>query len=360
MIWYVLGLLAVTWVINHLVLTFGFNGLTYSLITEGKDYEIGEKISISSVVENNKLLTVTYLKVEEYFPAHFSVAKNVYSLFILPFQRVKRTYKVYAEKRGLHRIKETVLELGDFVGFNSELRKVAINQEIVILPKKLELTESIAPLGPLSGDVSVRRWIIDDPLVTVGIREYTGNEPQRFIHWPSSAKHGSLMVKNFDFTSDNTVLVILNVETAKPRWQPIEEELVDEAVSLTRGVLEEFQELNIPYGLATNAYNEQSGGWDYYYPAGLGAGHLATLLHTLGRIHFRIPGFFENTLRDMRRRQGNYTTVVIVTPRILESYIEPIEKLAKAVPRTVVIAVEGEHMEALSENIIKFRSKKDA
>ncbi len=359
MIWYVLGLLALTAALNHLVLSYGFNGLTYRLTVPAKDYEIGEEIPISSVVENNKLLAVSYLRVDEFLPAHFGEVKNVYSLFIRPFQRVKRTYKIQGEKRGLHKINKAWLELGDFVGFKSGLRVVAMNEEIVVLPRKLELAESIAPLGPFGGDISVRRWIIDDPLMTIGIREYTGNEPQRFIHWPSSVKHGNLMVKNFDFTSDNSVLVILNVEGTKPSWKPIEEELLEEAVSLARGVLEEFEELKIPYGLATNAYNEQSGDWDYYYHAGLGAGHLGTLLHTLGIIHFRVPGFFENTLRDIRRKKGNYTTVVIVTPRILESYLEPIELLAKAVPRTVVIAVEEENLDTLSENIIKYRGKRD-
>ena len=357
MIWYVLGLLALTSVINYLVLLFGFDGLTYYLTTEAKDYEIGEAIPVASVVENNKLLTVSYLKVEEFFPAHFNVAKNAYSLFIMPFQRVKRTYKVSAKKRGLHRINRAVLELGDFIGFKSERKEINMDEEIVVLPKKLELAESIAPLGPLGGDDSVRRWIIDDPLMTIGIREYTGNEPQRFIHWPSSVKHGSLMVKKFDFTTDNSVLVILNVETMKPCGKPIEEELIEEAVALARGVLEEFEELNIPYGLATNAYNEQSEDWDYYYHAGLGAGHLGALLHTLGYIHFRVPRFFENTLRDIYRKRGNYTTVVIVTPRILESYLEPIDLLAKAVPRTVAIAVEDEYLDDLGENIIKYRWK---
>lgn len=357
MIWYVLGLLAITFAINHLVLLHGFDGLNYYLSVKAKDYEIGEEISLTSVVENNRLMVVSYLRVDEQFPAHFNVARNVYSLFILPYQRVRRTYKICARKRGLHRINEALLELGDFVGFRSELRRAVMRVEMVVLPKKLALKESIAPLGPLDGEISVKRWIMDDPLMTIGIREYTGNEPQRFIHWPSSARQGSLMVKQFDFTSDNSVLVILNVEATKSRWQAIEEELIDEAVSLTRGVLEEFEELKVPYGLITNAYNEQSRGWDYYYHSGLGQGHLGVLLNTLGRIHFKIPDAFENTLRDVRRTMGNYTTAVIVTPRVLEPYLEPINLLAKAVPRTVVIAVEGEHMDALSDNIVKYRSK---
>jgi hypothetical protein len=297
--------------------------------------------------------------VEEQFPAHFSAQENVYSLIILPWQRVKRTYKIHAQKRGLYRITQASLELGDFVGFTSEQKTIALREEIVVLPRKLRLAESIAPLGPLGGEVSVKRWIIDDPLITIGIREYTGNEPQRFIHWPSSARHDSLMVKKFDFTSDNSVLVILNVEASRPRWQPIEDEVVEQAVSLARGVLEEFEELKTPYGLVTNAYNDQSGNWDYYHHAGLGAGHLGALLHTLGRIHFKVPDLFENTLGDMRRMMGHYTTAVIVTPRILDTYLEPLNLLAKVVPRTVVISVEGERLEALSENILKYRGNSD-
>jgi hypothetical protein len=360
MIWYVLGLLALTLIINYLVLFFGYTDLTYSFGIENKDYEIGQEIEVSSVVENNKMLSVSFLKVEEHFPPHFSVPKNIYSMFIMPFQRVRRKYKVSVNKRGCHRIELANLELGDFVGFRSEQRKMPISQKVVVLPKKVELSESIVPLGALGGDLSVRRWIIDDPLITIGIREYTGNEPQRFIHWPSSAKFGSLMVKKFDFTTDNSVLVIINVETMKPCWKAIEEELIDEAVSLARATLEEFESLSIPYGLVTNAYNEEADAKGFIHHTGLGAAHLGTLLHALGCIQFRNPGFFENTLRDVRRMRGNYTTAVIITPRILETYIEPLQLLAKAVPRTVVIAVEDENLEGLNSSIIKYRSKKNA
>lgn len=357
MIWYVLGFLVLTFIINHLALLFGFADLTHYLEIPGRDFEIGEEIPVSSVIENAKLLTVSYLRVEEYFPPHFSVSKNVYSLFVLPFQRVRRSYCVYGKKRGLFRLEQAMLELGDFIGFWTERKRTALAQEIVILPAKRPLTESIVPLGPLGGDVSVRRWLIDDPLMVIGIREYTGCEPQRYIHWPSTARHNNLMVKKFDFTTDNTALVILNVEAAKPFGRAIEEELIDETVSVARGVIEELAATNTPYGLVTNAYNEKSGEHGFYYRAGLGQNHLNTLLHTLGSIHFHIPGFFENTLKEIRRKKGNFTTAVIVTPRILESYLDPLAALSKILPRTVVIAIEGERLAALPDNIFKYRGK---
>ncbi len=78
--------------------------------------------------------------------------------------------------------------------------------------------------------------------MTIGIREYTGNEPERYIHWPSSMKYNELMVRNFDFTTDNSVLIALNIETMKPSWEPIEEDLIENCISIARGVMEELEE----------------------------------------------------------------------------------------------------------------------
>lgn len=357
MIWVLLGLIGLTYLLNYLVLAYGFDRLTYRMELATSVFEPGEEIEITSIVENRKLLTVSYLEVHEFFPDGFSKKCNSYPLFIMPYQRVRRTYKVTGEKRGLHNIGELHLKLGDFIGFKSEHKYLKEEREIIILPRKADLAQDLVPVGALTGDVSVRRWIVDDPLMTIGIREYTGTEPQRYIHWPSSLRYGDLMVKNFDFTTDNSVMVILNIETMKPCWRPVEEGIIEEAISLARTVIEEFEEQRIPYGFASNAHNDSEQRRGFLYHPGLGQGHLNQFLETLGRIHYRIPSFFELTLRDIRRMQGNYTTAVIITPRILDTYIEPINLLNKSVSRTVVISVEGEHLEELDAGIFKYRSR---
>ena len=63
------------------------------------------------------------------------------------------------------------------------------------------------------------------------------------------------------------------------------------------------------------------------------------------------------TLLEILQKQGNYTTVVIITPRILDTYIESINTLNKTVSRTVVISLEDEYLEKLHKDIIKYRSR---
>lgn len=312
MIWFLVGLMGFTYLINKATLYYGFRNLTYKMEVEKGTFEIGEEIEISSIIENKKPLTVSFLKVEEKFPEGFNVEGNIYTLFIMPHQRVKRTYKIIGEERGFYRIKNVHLELGDFVGFNKSYEDIEIKKELIIFPRKADLKESIIPIGSLNGDISVKRWIIDDPLMTIGIREYTGNEPQKLIHWPSSAKYNNLMVKNFDFTTDNSVLIVLNIESMKPYWKGIDKDRTEKAISIARAVMEEFEELKIPYGFASNAYNSGSNYIKgHFYHPGLGANHLYHFLEILGSINYIISSTFEETLKDISRKQGNYTTAVV-------------------------------------------------
>lgn len=356
MVWFLIGLIIFTYSINKFTLLYGFKNLLYRMEIESEVFEIGEKIEIVSVIENKKPLTISFLKVEEKFPDGFNVDRNIYTLFIMPYQRVIRTYKIFGVKRGLHRIKDVDLELGDFIGFNKSDQNIGIGKSLIILPKKINLKKSITPIGSLSGDVSVKRWIIDDPLMTIGIREYTGNEPQKLIHWPSSVKCNKLMVKNFDFTTDKSVLIVLNIESFKPYWKSIDSEKIERAISITRAVMEEFEDLKTHYGFQSNAYNLKSNKYieGYFYHPRLGNNYLYHLLEVLGSISY-MASPFEETLKDIRRKQGNYSTVIVITPKILEEYIEPIDSLGKTSNKTIVISVDGKHLEDLNKSIIKFR-----
>ncbi len=82
-----------------------------------------------------------------------------------------------------------------------------------------------------------------------------------------------------------------------------------------------------------------------------------SILDILGSIDYKVDTFFENTIKNTMRKQVNFSTAVIITPRILETYIEPINNLKKAVDRLVVISVEDNLLEDLDNNIIKYRSR---
>lgn len=342
-VWLVIALVLVVLMIDRIVLAYGFHDLRYQIKLEVPRVEIDQPIPVSVVVENQKLIGIPFLKVTEHFPENFSLGTYRYTVFIMPFQRVKRAYQVQVCARGLYKLKETTLELGDFTGLNSREMTFINQQEIIVLPRPVELSEVLTPYGALSGDISVKRWILEDPLVTVGIREYSGNEPQRYIHWPSSARSGQLMVRNFDFTTDSRAMVVLNIETMKPCALPFESELIEMSISICRGILEEFEDSRIPYGFASNALNMEDGEErGYFNSPSLGAYHLETQIDILGRAVYNGALLFDRKLKALIKRQGDYSTAVIITPRILDIYLEPLEALGRVVQNLIIITTEPE------------------
>lgn len=356
MIWILIGIIVVTLILNKMTLKYGFKDLNYKMEISKTVAEIGEEISIISILENKKSLSISFLQVEERFPKGLNPESYNYSLYILPYQRVKRTYQIVGSERGQYQIKGSNLNLGDFIGFKSIHKSISINKEIIILPRKIDLNKSLVPIGSLNGDISVRRWIIDDPLMILGIRDYTGNEPQKYIHWGSSIKHGKLMVKNFDYTTDNSVTILLNIETIKPFWAGIEKKPIEDSISLVRGIMEELEREKIPYGFMTNAFGNNSASNQFYYP-GLGKNQLAFLLEMLGRINYGISFTFEELLDQILQKRSNYSTFVIVTPKIFTSYVDKINKLCKFSTKTILISIDENNMDGLNNKIIKYGAK---
>lgn len=353
MIWFLIGLIGITCLINGLTLRYGFRNLIYDIEIMKKTAEIEEEVEIISTIENRKLLSLSFISIYERYPRGLSIEERIYNVFILPYERIKRTYTIYGKERGIYFIKNLTLSLGDFIGFKMKHKEINLNKSLIILPRKLELKDSIIPLGSLNGDISVRRWIVDDPLMTNGIREYTGNEPERHIHWPSSLKYGNLMVKNFDFTTDNSVIIILNLESVKPYWDGVKKNEVEKAISLTRSVMEELEDSKIPYGFATNSYSIKEKGSQFYHPGR--CNQLKYFLEILGSINYGIATSFEEHLEKILRQRVSSSTFIVITPKIFDAYIEPLNNLSRTATRTIIISVEKENLDKLNKNIIKYR-----
>ena len=210
-----------------------FEQLLYrKMVLRGVDYTVsfntdeafeGDIIEIVEEVSNNKWLPVPWLKTElstsrwlEFTgsaAARGSDAHFVPSVFALkPYQKCTRTRKAVALKRGVFTLESTSIIGGDLLGLASVSKSVKTNRTIRILPSPYEVGEGELSSEELSGEILTRRFICDDPFLKSGSREYTGREPMNRVHWNSTAKQGSLMVFNNDFTTENRVLIMINMQ----------------------------------------------------------------------------------------------------------------------------------------------------
>lgn len=288
--------------------------------------EPDQVVTLTSQVENRGLLPILFVRLTEYLPrsaaihedeawmqAHCRVSPigKQYaeeSFYLLPHRRRTGVLHISLPRRGGYRLGEATLTTGDFLGLKDTSQRLGGTADVVVIPRRCEDADVLRVLGGLMGDISVRRFILEDPILTVGFRAYTGREPMKAIAWSQSARSGQLLVKQYDYTVDATVTVLLNAEGGS-------EEAMEQCFSLTRTTCEELEARGIPYALRTNGDLIGPLGPVRRVNEGLGHQHLSTILYALGRASCSCYSTLERLVdTSMRAARPNQSYILITPP----------------------------------------------
>ena len=234
------------------------------------------------------------------------------SLWLRPKEKMVKRVPISAEARGRYIFPSITVDTGDFLGLKSASRSLMVEQEMIVRPKRIAAAATPEVLGGFLGDRSVRRFLFEDPVLTVGFHEYTGTEPMKSISWTRSAREGKLMVRRPDFTMEPSVTVVLNV-AGRPD-EPEEQALMERTFSLARMVLEYLDRNGVQYDFRMNGLTVGSvGSWEYV-TEGHGAKHLSGILEGLGRAVLRTTFSAPELVRRAVMHTGEQRGIIFVTP----------------------------------------------
>ena len=355
MSWFLIALAAIALALfERYWAPFALKALHFKGSTDKAIAEPGETVVWSGRVENRSRLPIPFVRLMENFPNQVQTVESddwvkshcnssvtqwyvEEKLSLRPRQGITRQVKLSFPQRGLYQIGSHRLSAGDLLGFR-EAAKNGEAEEIVIIPRRSKNPGSIQALGGFIGDISVRRFILEDPILTMGFRDYTGREPMKSISWTRSAMSGNLQVKQFDHTAEQHVMILLNTEGAKP-------EQLEECFRLTRTVCETLEQKKIPYGLRTNGNLPGPVGKIFHMAEGLGQRHLGTLLYALGRADgtcfYSLRYLVTRTL--MHRKTGE--SYIVISPPVSRRNAAEIRTLRAAVGDGICILEAREEVE---------------
>ncbi|MEA4920835.1 MAG: DUF58 domain-containing protein [Clostridiaceae bacterium] len=312
--------------------------VTYDTFASKSTVDPGESFEIITRISNPKLLPVSFLRVQESLPSELEPEGDIalrrdseqcrltMTTFLRPRQMLERRFKASIPKRGRYFLRGATLFGGDFLGLKQTSCYYPISQELVVLPSELPGTNIGRTLGDFLGDMSVTRFIMEDPVLTLGFREYTGREPQRAISWTQSARMGMTMVKNYDHTLDLSATVILNVEY--PDGLPSAHAKIEDCFSAARSVCSILEQRKVKYGIITNATSAGAIGLWSQIGDGLGKTHLMTILEGLGRATYSSTGSFASIMSKAMRHDEAGRYFIVITPSVTESSQTLIQRLS--------------------------------
>ena len=241
----------------------------------------------------------------------FSGTQIEHRMHLRPRSAVKGQVHLRIERRGMYTLGRHYVELGDYLGFKTTIRSVEGENRIICTPPAWEEAEDLDPLGGLLGEISVLRFIHEDPCLLAGYRDYTGREPMKQISWVQSAKTGKLTVKQQDHTAEADVAVLLNTEGGNRAS-------LEKCLSIVRTVCETLEEKRIPYLFRSNGDV-----WDV--PEGIGRSHLYPILRALGLSRLSCYTAFSD-LADRCVREGRASrTYIVISDELPDAAVQKLQ-----------------------------------
>jgi uncharacterized protein (DUF58 family) len=129
------------------------------------------------------------------------------------------------------------------------IKKFAVFAELYVYPDIKKVNKFNVDFTNILGEVITKRHIIEDPFEFCSIRDYCPVDSLRTINWKATAKTGDVKVNQFNFTSSQKVMILLDFDSYNTYDRvEIKEDLIRIASFLTHNLIKN----GIEVGLISN------------------------------------------------------------------------------------------------------------
>ena len=246
--------------------TMALKNVTFTRSVDKMRVRIGDTVTLTTEVVNKKWLPLPWIAIHTPVPKVFQFKSSKlaarpeddqlnFSIVtsLLFFEKVKRHDVFSCTARGYYSLYDFDVEIGDYFGFKKAKLKVKAPMVVMVYPEILPIKTLLLPMNSLMGEVSVKRWIVPDPLQPVGTRPYTPLDSFNTIDWKATARHAQMQVKQFDHTADPAIMVFLEVQSHVVHWQGRNEKAVERGIVIAASLVDDALAQGIPIGLCHNA-----------------------------------------------------------------------------------------------------------
>lgn len=328
------------WLYRLALVKYIFDNLHYRCAFSVSKVFEGDEVFFKETVHNNKFIPVQWLKAEihtkkwlDFANTRSTIAQDsrfVTSGFSMgSYQKTTRTWNVKCTRRGVYNIENVTLAGGDFLGMTTYSVAVSVGAVLTVYPAMINIEDMFVSAKKLQGEYIVRRWILDDPFVQSGAREYTPGDPMNRIHWSATAKQGSLMVIKNEFTSQYSMRIILNIQSMEYEYmKTVDRDLIELGIKAAATLLDRALSAGISVGIASNGCTCDAGNETVFTAMASGRQHVTELLGVLARLELIKVREFEDYIEDIYSLIEN-GEVIIITSYLSDSLCITIDKLKR-------------------------------
>jgi uncharacterized protein (DUF58 family) len=314
----------------------------------------GETFHMTLRVTNRKLVPLGWLEISDsipmalppvgtlLIPTYVSQVGKLSAAFSLRwYERVNRRYELQCPVRGIYTLGPLDIKSGDIFTLFESRESRENRDRLVVYPYVWPLEELGLPSKEPFGERKARQRLLEDPMRTVGVRDYHPEDNLRHIHWKATARQGELQVRVFEPTTSLNLVILLNVATFKHHWQGVIPELQERTISLAGSIATWATGQKYRVGLVANGSMPHADQPIRVLP-GRSPGQLTAILEALAGV----TGFATLPIQDLLRRESPRlpwgATLVVVTAIVTEELAATIMGLRDAGRRMALVSLAEE------------------
>ncbi|MER3418977.1 MAG: hypothetical protein C4343_07840, partial [Chloroflexota bacterium] len=194
---------------SYLITHVGLSDLEAGYALNTLHAHVGDELRLTYTLRNASHLPKLWLEVHNPSNLPGGIPGRALSL---P-SRTERTWRVRAPliRRGHYRIDPLVVRTGDPFGFFEATATVGTGVSVVVYPRVEPLPSWKLPATGLEGGrLSPERTLQATPLATT-VRPWAPGDAMNRIHWPSTARHAEIQVKEFELEQTTDVWCFLDL-----------------------------------------------------------------------------------------------------------------------------------------------------
>ncbi|MEF3303964.1 DUF58 domain-containing protein [Paenibacillus sp. GYB003] len=321
-------------------------GVTYKRQFDVRSCFQGEEVQLIEVISNRKLLPLPWLRLESLMQSGLrfgsqsnldissgELFQNHRSLFsLMPYTQITRRHRVRCLKRGCYDLQSATMTCGDPLGLFVTFRTLQFDRQtrLLVYPERIPLGDIPLPSHSWQGDVTVKRWILDDPFRIAGVREYRYGDTMNTINWSATARSGSLQVHRRDFTADHRIMIMLNFEITETMWGAVTiPERIEKGIAYAAAIADWCLSQGIDTGFACNGPVVDRPKQSVRIAPSGGDAHLLDLYETMAMLLIERSEDFAEFLEYELLQNTTNTDFLVLTSFVSEKMERQFERLRR-------------------------------
>jgi uncharacterized protein (DUF58 family) len=230
----------------------------------------------------------------------------------------------------------------DPFGLFAVVQRSAKVQDVLVYPSIARELPFPLPRGARSGWAHVSHRSLDPTVNVGGVRAYVPGDPQRHIHWPTTARRDGLYAKQFDQETGGDVWLVLDLDESAQvgSGERSTEEL---SVTVASSVAALMLDARRAVGLIAH------GGQTLTVIPERGRAHLWRLLQALARAHPGREKPLNQVLESAARVIPTGATALIITPSLEADWLPGLARLEGQGIGVAAVLIDADSFSELAE-----------